>query len=75
MKKYTNFILKNLWPLWLGCSIGMCGITPLDWRFYVIVVPVIILVALSTWVEVKETIMRIHSRKEGEINASIRTHD
>ena len=44
MKK---IIKNNLWAIWLSSSLGVFDITPLDWPFYVILVPTIIFVAIG----------------------------
>lgn len=42
MKK---FIKKNAFSFWFGVSLAWAGISFLDWKFYVVIIPTIILVS------------------------------
>lgn len=42
-----RFMKSYSWCLWLGGSLSAFGIDFIDWRFYVIIVPVIIFESLK----------------------------
>ena len=43
----TDFLINYSWCIWLGGTLGLLGINVNSWKWWVIVVPIVILVNLS----------------------------
>jgi len=51
MKGFLKFVLKYSWCMYMGAVVSIAGVYILNWKWWVIVLPIIVLVELSKQID------------------------